>query len=282
MISRLRISLGLYCRLAGVVLLAGCGPAPVRPPGGAPVRVVSLAPNVTEIVCAVGAAEVLVGRSSACRYPAAVTNVPVAGDFGVPALEAIAQLAPTHVLVVDLAEKNSVVALERLGVKPVRLSCRRLEDIARVIREVGVLVGRPEAGERLAGEFEGRLAELRQQAVPARRPRVFVELWADPLMTVGRESFVSELVELAGGWNVTGDVARDYFVVGAEVVLARDPEVVVQLEPVPPDVRLRPGWSQVTAVRENRICAGVDRDLVQVPGPRVLEAVAQLRRCWEP
>ena len=81
------------------------------------VRVVSLAPSLTEIIYAIGAGDCLVGRCSACQYPAAVTNVPVTGDFGVPALEAIVVCKPQFVLTVDLAEPNSTRALEHLGIR---------------------------------------------------------------------------------------------------------------------------------------------------------------------
>jgi iron complex transport system substrate-binding protein len=241
---------------------------------------VSLAPSVTEIIYALGAGECLVGRSSACKNPAVVTNIVVAGDFGVPALEVIAQLQPTLVLTVDLAEKNSGAALERLGLRHVNLTCRTLDEIPPAIRTIGQLLHHRPAAERLAADFAGRLHELRRQPPPVRRPRVFLELWGDPLMTAGRRAFLSELIELAGGENIAGDVARDFFQISPEVVLARDPEVVVQLEPVPPNLSTRTGWAQIAAVQSNRICADLDRDLLQTPGPRVLDAVEELRRCF--
>ena len=168
------------------------------------VRVVSLAPSLTEIMVAIGATNELVGRSSACKYPAAVTNVSVAGDFGIPALEPLALLKPSLVLTVDLAEKNSAEAIGRLGIRHVSIPCRSLDDIANAIRTIGKLVHREPVADKLADDFSARLATLRKQA-PAQKHRVFLEVWNDPLVTAGKRSFLTELVALAGGDNIGAD-----------------------------------------------------------------------------
>jgi iron complex transport system substrate-binding protein len=231
-----------------------------------PVRVVSLAPSLTEIICAIGATNSLVGRSSACKYPPAVTNVAVAGDFGIPALEAIALGRPDLVVTVDLAEKNSIRALERLGIRHVSIPCRSLDDIPTAIRALGNLLRREETAGQLAGEFEQRLATLRTQA-PTQRRRVFIEVWSDPLVTAGRRSFLNDLLTLAGGDNIAADVERDFYQISPEAVLARAPEVVIVLNPS------RREW------KAQRVCRDLDRDLLSIPGPRVLEAVEALKNC---
>ena len=243
------------------------------------VRVASLAPSLTEIICAIGAADCLVGRSSACHYPAdVVKRVPVAGDFGIPILEALARCAPELVLTVDMEDQNSVQAIEHLGIRHESIPCRSLDDIPRAIRTVGKLLRRESAAEKLAGEFTDTLANLRQHQ-PKERRRVFVEIWGDPLMTAGKKSFLNDLLELAGGENIASDVARDFFQISTESVLARNPEVVILLEPGPGDISKRSGWEQLAAVKANRICRDLDRDLLEIPGPRVLQAVEALRRC---
>ena len=244
------------------------------------VRVASLAPSLTEIICAIDAADCLVGRSSACHYPAAVVKrVPVAGDFGIPILEALAKCAPDLVVTVDMEDKNSVQAIEHLGIRHESIPCRSLDDIPRAIRTVGRLLHRETAAEKLAVKFSDTLANLRQHP-PAERRRVFVEIWGDPLITAGKKSFLNELIELAGGENIASDVARDFFQISTESVLARDPEVVILLEPGSVDISKRSGWEQLAAVKANRICRDLDRDLLEIPGPRVLQAVEALRRCF--
>ncbi|MCG3149670.1 MAG: Vitamin B12-binding protein [Verrucomicrobiae bacterium] len=230
------------------------------------VRVVSLAPSLTEIIYAIGATNELVGRSSACKYPAAVTNVPIAGDFGVPALEALALCKPDIVVTVDLAEKNSVRAIERLGIRHVSIPCRSLDDIATAIRTLGMLLHHELAADKLAATYAVRLITLRAQK-PKHRRRVFVEVWNDPLVTAGKRSFLNELLTLAGGDNIGSDVDRDFYQISPEAVLARDPEVVIVLNPS------RREW------KAKRVCRDLDRDLLSVPGPRVLEVVDSLKNC---
>jgi len=269
-------------RWAGI-LLVGLMLTPVTPAAtNTVVHVASLAPSLTEIICAIGASDCLVGRSSACHYPPdVVKRVPIAGDFGIPALEALAKCAPQLVVTVDMEDQNSAQAIERLGIRHESIPCRSLDDIPRAIRRVGKLLHREDSAEKLAVEFTDTLAGLRK-AKPAARRRVFIEVWGDPLMTAGKKSFLNDLIELAGGANIAGDVGRDFFEISSETVLTRDPEVIVLLEDVPPMVANRTGWKQMTAVKTGHVCSGLDRDLLETPGPRVLQSVELLRRCFKP
>jgi iron complex transport system substrate-binding protein len=267
--------------------VAGCGrpmAAPDRGPS-ANGRVVSLAPSLTEIVCAVGGGPLLAGRTDVCNYPPGiVAAVPVLGGFGRPSLEAILAQRATLVIESDLEDKGILNALETLGVRHVRVPCRRLDDVPVAIRTVGDLLGRTEQARAAAGEIEAGIAALRRAAAnrPGPRPRVFVERWGDPLMTVGRGSFVAELVSLAGGANVGDDLAADYAAVTPEWVLTRDPEAICCLyagRATAAGIARRPGWEQVAAVRSRRIYDDADLDVVCRPGPRVLDGVAWFRRC---
>jgi iron complex transport system substrate-binding protein len=159
-----------------------------------------------------------------------------------------------------------------------------LDDVPRAIRRIGHLLRHEKPAAELAWKIEMELATLRREPRPAKPARVFVEVWGDPLMTAGKKAFLSELIELAGGQNVMGDVERDFFSVSPETVLARDPDVVILLEASDVTAALktisaRAGWSQMSAVRNGRVCAGLDRGTLEVPGPRVLESVKILRDC---
>jgi len=265
--------------------LAGCGPRatpPATPPGAE--RIVSLAPNLTEIVCAVGAADLLVGRSSACDYPPdIVARVPVAGDFGRPATERLLALRPTLVLAADLEDKSLPEGLRRAGIRFDVVNCRTLDDIPRAIREVGRLCGRGAEAEALAVRIERGIAERRAAADATARPVVYAELWHDPILTVGAGSFISEMIGLAGGRNLGDTVAREYFEASPEWVLAAAPDIILGLgmdgaADFEARLRARPGFAALRAVRERRIVTGIPPDLLLRPGPRVLEATDELKR----
>lgn len=274
--------------VGAIALLSGCR-RNTPPPAVAPSmpRIVSLAPSLTEMVCAVGGAHRLVGRTDVCNFPSnLLATVPVVAGFGRPYLEPLLEQKPTVVLDVDLEDQSMGATLARLGIRHQHVECRRLGDIPGAIRMIGRLADCPDAGNTLAGSIEERI-RARQAAVasvpPERRPLVFVEIWGDPLMTAGRNSFVSELVALAGGRNLGDELAHDYGTVSTEWVLERNPEIVLCLYPgaghqAVKIVASRLGWQTIRAVQHGRVYDGFDLDTILRPGPRVLDGVEQLRR----
>jgi iron complex transport system substrate-binding protein len=268
---------------------AGCGrpPAPPVPSEPATPRLVSLAPSLTEIVFAIGASNCLVGRTTACTYPPEAAVVPIVGDFGAPGIERLASLHPTAVLEVDLADEAMAQKLDRLGIARRRVPCNRLDEIPSAIEEIGQLTGRDVEAVTLASALRATVARFRDRR-PAedRRPTVFVEIWHDPLTTVGRESFVADLVETAGGRNLGSAVETAYYAVSPEWVVARDPDVIVSFGMASGtnavSVASRPGWSNLKAVRTGRVYAGLDGDVVLRPGPRVVDGIEALIRCIRP
>ncbi len=285
-------------RMAATVLCAGlasfsCRRAETPPAGAEGLRVVSLAPNLTEMVFAVGGEAALVGRSSACLYPPdRVRAVPIAGDFGAPSLEALAALRPSAVVYVALENKHLADRIESFGIRCERIECRRLRDIPDALARVGALVNRAEQGEALADEMRRRFRELESAQFAGPRPTVFVEIWSDPVMTAGKHSFVADLVRLAGGDNIGDEVASaDYFRVSSEWVLARNPDIILSLsqshrgEPGSAErlIASRTGWDRLDAVRSGRVHHSARSDVLTLPGASVLEGLEEVRgwiRAW--
>lgn len=248
-------------------------------------RVVSLAPSITEIVCAIGADDCLVGRTSVCDYPPEiVARVPVIGDFGNPHLEALMKVNPTMILEVDMADASIRNKLDNLGFVRHRIICRTLDDIPSAIRKVGELLERKDSANVLAERLENRLKQLRQNVVKQQKPKVFLELCNDPLVTAGRNSFLNELVELAGGLNIASEVSTDYIKVSSEWVVSLNPQVIICLS-MPRGkgakrfVLGRPGWNVIEAVRTGRVYDDLDVNVVTRPGPRIIDAVEEIRQC---
>jgi len=291
--TRLQYDAGVQTRLLFVltaVALAtavGCGGRqPTATPVAGSVRVASLAPSLTEILFAVGAGSNVVGRSSACDVPPEVKHIPVVGNFGQPSLEALLRQAPTAVVYVDLEDKGIPSALQRIGLRPVSVPCRTMDDVPPALRAIGQLTGHSAQAEALAEQFETQLAALRRdiQALENPRPKVYAEIWSDPVMAVGRRSFIAEIIRLAGGQNVGDDIDRDYFQASTEWVLQRDPDVILCLYMTPAGsaaekLKARPGWNVVRAIRTGRVYSGLDNDVLLRPGPRALEGVEAVRRC---
>ncbi len=272
-----------------LLLSSGCHratPAPSAPVPTTP-RIVSLAPSLTEIICAVGGADRLVGRTDVCNYPSnLLATVPIVGGFGRPYLEPLLTQKPTLVLDVDLEDKSLSATLDRLGIGHQHIECRRLADIPRTIRTLGRLTERMDAGNLLARMIETGI-RTRCEAIDTvpqeMRPLVYVEIWGEPLMTAGRNSFISDLIMLAGGRNLGDELAHDYGTVSTEWVLTRNPDIILCLYPgvdhsARKSVLSRLGWNTLSAVRQGHVYDDFNLDTILRPGPRLLEGVEQLRR----
>lgn len=286
--------------LLAAFLLPGCAPRPASPPPKEE-RIVSLAPNLTEIVFAIGAGAALVGRTSACDYPSElVKTVPIIGGFGAPNLDRLLQAKPTLILDIALEDETTAKLIAQLGIRRVRVPCATLDDIPAAILTVGRLAQAEPAARQLSEQILREVVRLRaereqQKAAGRLAPLVYAEIWGDPLMTVGRNSFVAELITLAGGRNLGDEVtARDYFPVANEWVIARNPDIILCFYPMatgagqnPQEeihkrIAARTGWSELNAVRAQQVYGAFDNNLILRPGPRVLEGIAALQACIEP
>jgi len=269
-----------------ICLVASACPhgAQARPPSepGAE-RVVSLAPNITEIVCAIGGAHHLVGRTSACNFPPeALKDVPIVGGFGDPSLDRLLSVKPTLVLDVALADEALAQKIAEIGLRRERITCSSLADIPDAISAVGKLIGHDSEAQSLASDLRSMIDAFRSRSLTVKnRPRVYAEIWCDPITTAGKASFISELITLAGGDNVGDIVNKDYFQVGPEWVLDQNPDVILCFYMTGAgDVRntilQRSEWRNINAVKTGRVYTDLDSDLILRPGPRVLQGITML------
>ncbi len=272
--------------LAALALgLAGCSSREAVQPGKpATLRLVSTAPNLTEIVFAVGAGDSLVGRTESCDYPKACGRVPAVGGFGAPNLEPLLAAQPTHVLEAVLADPDFARRLAALRIPLVHVACTRLDEIPGAILSVGSLTGCETRAQQLASQIRDGLAGARTAAAPQGvRPRVALLFAADSPITAGRNAFVSELLRLAGGDSIGDGSAVDYYHISLEWLLSEDPDILLCLFETParePHTLFarQTGWSALTAVRDKRVYTVPDLNTVSRPGPRVLEGLAQLKQ----
>jgi iron complex transport system substrate-binding protein len=244
-------------------------PAPAR-------RIVSLVPATTELLFAIGAGDLVVGRTNWCDYPADAQRVPSVGDGIGPNLEAVAARSPDLVLLYASADRGTVAAqFDRLGIPAMSLSTDQLRDVPRLARLLGRITGRERSADSLAQAFERDLVEAPVDPRPART--AFLLVWDQPPMTVGRGSFLTELMARAGLRNVFADVAASSAVINIEGVVARNPDLILTLGATSPDIGGRPEWQVVPAVRARRF-VHADGSEFSRPGPRSPAAIRELRQ----
>jgi len=256
-----------------------------------PRRIVSLNPGLTEITFALGAGGRLVAVDTFSDFPPEASAVqPRLSTYPSPSIETIVDLKPD--LVLALSERDDVLAqLRRQGIPVLKLFPKDFDATARTIVTLGRLLGAADLGNSIGADMLARRDAVVAAVADAPRPRVYEELDAsapDKPFVAGPNGFYGQLLDLAGGANIFGDLPGDVGQVGAESIVERDPEVIILTDgdvpynPQTPDmVAARPGWQVVTAVQNGAIYA-VPAALYGNPGPRLIQGLEQLARLLHP
>jgi iron complex transport system substrate-binding protein len=240
-------------------------------------RVVSLIPASTELLFAIGAGSAVVGRTEWCDYPPAAASVPNLGAGINPNLEAVVAARPDLIILYNSAQHAAIAwRLRQLGLPALRINTDALADVPRIAALLGRLTGHFREADSMSAVFDTALAAATDPSSPTRRPTVLLLVWEQPPMTIGRGSFLSELVERAGGRNLFGDVSTSSAPVSIESVSARDPDLILTTAVGPASFARRPEWQVVRAVRERRFL-GISGSEYDRPGPRSPSAIRALR-----
>jgi iron complex transport system substrate-binding protein len=240
-------------------------------------RVVTLAPNLAELVCAVGACDTLVGVSAYSDYPAEVRSKLVLGDSASLNLEALIALRPTAVLAWGGGTPVTVIQqMQRLGL-PVRVvTTESLEEVATALETLGTQLAHAEEGRLAAQRFRARIDGLRAPHRGLPPLRVLYQIETGPSYTVNGHSPISEVIRLCGGQNVFASLPVLSGPVSDEALLAAAPEVVLHSELR--DDRIARFWARFprSAPMRNHAIFGIDGDLLTRSGPRLAEGAGQV------
>lgn len=241
-------------------------------------RIVSLAPFITELVYAAGAGDRLIAVTAYSDYPPAARNLPQVGDAVSLGLERLLALKPDLVIAWKSGNRpTDVTRLEQLGVPVLVVEAQRLDDIAGLLRRIGMAAGTT-GGEKAAGAFETRLSVLRSRYAKARPVRVFLEIWHSPPMTVSGRHFASDAMAVCHGVNIFADAPGLAPQVSAEAVLAVDPEAIIGSASNETSQTAAENWRRFPEMRAVRLGAvfHVDPDLIQRQTPRILDGIEQI------
>jgi len=257
-----------------------------------PQRIVSLIPAVTEMVFAIGGGARIVGVSDYDKFPAEVSRLAKVGGLLDPSVERILGLKPDLVVVyntqVELKQR-----LDRAGIPYFSYQHRALADVMMTVRLIGARIGSVERAETLATQIERSLATIRGSVAMLPRPRTMLVFERDPsslrnMSASAGYGFLHDMLEAAGGEDVFGDIKRESVQATTEMILARKPDVIIELRygtRVPADpARELQAWntlSSVPAVKNRRVYLLTGDEFV-VPGPRVVDATQRLADTLHP
>jgi len=251
---------------------------------GQRLRIVSIAPNVTEILFELGLDEEVVGCDNSSDYPAAARRKEKIGSFDRPNIEKIVSLKPDIVFTTSIEQKPAVEKLVSLGLRVVVIYPKDIEGLCSDIERIGELTDRQKQAQDLSAHIikeTVKIKALTDKIPQENRPGVFLEIWNDPVITAGSSSFVGQMIEAAGGRNIAYDAGRDYSRFSAELVLERNPDVIIlaymdSSEIAVENLKQRFGWDNINAVKTGRVYNDIDPDIILRPGPRIVEGLAKL------
>ena len=248
-------------------------------------RIVSLAPNLTEIVFAVGAGNRLVGRTSYCDFPAEAKAIAEVGDTLHPSLERIIALKP-QVVLVSTASQLEVFTnqLQGQNIAVFVTDPHDLEGVFRSIGQIGEIVAQNDAANTLVQKLRERTNAVEQAVKPEKPVRVFYQVSGEPLYTAGRDSFVTDLMRRAGALSVTADVPGAWPKYSNESALAARPEAII----LPSGGSMGAANSSVAealrqspAALEGRVYK-INDDHLARPGPRSVDGLEEMARALHP
>jgi iron complex transport system substrate-binding protein len=262
----------------------------------APERIVSLSPSNTEILFAVGAGDSVVGVTDFCNYPYNFTawieadNMTSIGNFWQPSVEPIVALEPDLVLA-STGSLDAAENLKSLGYNVLVVEAKTIDGILQDMLLVGRATGNHLQAGIVVSEIRERIDAVANQAADATTtPKVYHEIWNEPLMSAGPGTFHDELITLAGGENIFHDATTSWPLISSEAVIEKNPDVMffpdmymgrANFYETIEAVESRPGWDTISAV-QNGALYEIDADIISRPGPRIVDGLEILAKMVHP
>ncbi len=255
-----------------------------------PQTIISIAPSNTEILFALGLGDQVVAVTDYCDYPAEAKEKTSLGSYITPSMEDIVAISPDLILATSVHEEEVISALEKIGMTVLALDPKTMDEVMESIALVGQVTGRQEEAAQVVSGMRARVKAVTDKTnnlADTERPRVFYAVWYEPLMSAGAETFQDDLIGIAGGNNVAGNLTG-WITIGLETVVEADPEVMIagvnfinigdlNYQFIETEPRLRD-----TQARLNNRVFEVDSDLVSRTGPRIVDGLEKLAQFIHP
>jgi iron complex transport system substrate-binding protein len=272
---------------ASPVASASSGPITVTDGSGATVtlqqpatRIVSLAPANTEIAYAVGAGDKMVAGTSYDDYPAAAKSLPKIGDFANPNVEKIASFNPDLVLAAGGIQAGLRSKLEKLGMQVYVVDPKTYDGVMTEIANVGQLAGSTEQAQQVVDTMKKAVTDVQAKVGSAAKVTTFLEIYSKPLMTAGTDTFINDMIGIAGGTNIGAAAGSGYPNFSTEILFKDDPAVYIADSgsmSKPGDLSKRAGYSDLTAIKDGHVYV-IQDNLIARPGPRLAQGLQELAK----
>lgn len=291
------LKVGYLAVILSAFVLFGCGKNPesvqdvVDEQRTNSMRIISMAPNLTEILFALGLDEEIVGVTKYSTYPPETKEKTVVGTFWQPDMEAVLMCRPTLVVTLSFSQQTTLAErLKQIGCKTLTVDIWNINELYSAIKTIGAEVDRTEQADLLIQRLRQQQDTLSDQYVGrSDRPKVLWVVQREPLCIAGTNTFINELVEIAGGVNAIGPTKSQYPRISTEEVLRSEPDVIIEpvMDPEQADTQRETAnsfykrYGSIPAVQKNHIHV-IDGDMVSRLGPRLDQALLMISQCiWE-
>ncbi len=246
--------------------------------------IVVLSPEVAEIICALNAENEITGITAECNYPPSLQQKKIVGSFSSIDKEAIIALNPRLIFCSSLEQESIALDLKNLGFQVEVIYPESINAMFSDIERIGTLIRRKEAAEKLVKDLKEEKEKIKANSQGKLRPKVYLEIYRNPLMSVSDSSFVGELIETAGGDNIFPRLERDYARINPEAVISAKPDIMIcYSQDTLENIINRKGWQNIPAIQKRKIFfeKDINPDLIQRATPRCIEGMKILAKLFE-
>lgn len=256
-----------------------------------PEKIISLSPNTTEVLFAVGAGDNVIGVTQFADYPQEATEVEKIGTITEPNIEKIVSMEPDIVFAAEVNKMETLNRLKELGIKVAGFKANSVNMAIDNIQKFGVLTGNEDKADKIVAEMHIKIAEIKnlidKKLENKDRPRLFYELWSDPLYTAGVDNFIDDMIHMAGGYNIGRLAETQWPQFSLEKLLVEDPEVYIstphsaEMKVSVESIKNRERFQSITAIKNGRVYV-IDQDILNRPSPRLVTGLALLTKAIWP
>jgi iron complex transport system substrate-binding protein len=246
-----------------------------------PKRIVSLAPSITEILFALKLNKEIVGVTNFCNYPKHAKNKEKVGGFTNPSLEKIVSLKPDLVIATYGNPLNLINKLNKLKINTFVINPKNINDVIKNIEVIGKLTGKEKCAKNLTKKLKDKMNKIIKLAKKLKKKKVFLLLWDKPLTTVGSKTYINDLVDLVGCENIAKNSKLSYPIYSLEKLIIENPDIIILIgmgenwKHKIKKIKNNHIWEKISAVKNNKIYL-IDPDLVNRPGPRIVNGLEEL------
>ena len=254
------------------------------------IRYIITSPEVAEIIVLIEGTQNIVGVTTECDFPSELKKIPKVGTFGKVDFEKIIELEPTIVFISGLEQKHLAAELNKLNIKIELIYPKSIAEMISSIRKIGTLLDKEKRANFIADSLQTQINQFTSSTNSTNStnltnlPKVYIEIYGNPIMSVSDNSFIGEVIQLAGGNNIFAHLPRDYSRIKPEDVILADPEIILLTYPgiSAEQIKERKGWYIISACKNNRIYTveDINPDLILRASPRIIEGMKLLQKAF--